>query len=640
MKTFKYIGTFALLLFLASCNDEFMERVPLDKISDGSYWKSPNDLKLYVNNFYGRNDLLALENGWGSIGPYGWDADGGSDTQIKYNYNTRMNGESTVPDDGNGWGDGDWATLRSINYFMDNYKAVEAATSFDLVKQYLGEALFFRSIFYFAKLRRYGDLPWIASVVGTDSDVLNAERLPRNLVADSIIADLDLAIDRCLSARAGGAWTGRVTKEAAMALQARIALYEGTWEKYHANDVFKAATNQSAKFLAKAASVAGALIEMEEKSGYPALDNVGVEFGYRDLFNQEDYSGSKEVLFWRKYSVGVITSIWDRYAANGAGRGVTRSMVDSYLKADGTPVSPGYDDGSLIKVAEGRDPRLSQTIQIPDGKHYRWERANPPVYFIAPAFDGWDNEESSPTGYQIYKGHNFRYADARPQGQGLQALIYFRYGETLLIYAEAKAESGSITQNDLDKSVNKLRGRAGMPPLSVGVAIDPNFEFANLSPIIQAIRRERKVELACEGFRVDDIMRWAAAGELIVGKIPVGAKSAQWENFKFSDYLPEALPDLSRSGEVTAENYAKLNDQDKAKYTLQSNGTYRQADGGIFNSRYKDLVTDAAGYIKPFTNVLNGGTQGFKFNVNRDYLYPIPTNQLTLNPKLKQNPGW
>jgi hypothetical protein len=354
--------------------------------------------------------------------------------------------------------------------------------------------------------------------------------------------------------------------------------------------------------------VSGDLIAMSESDDYPALDNVGVEFGYRDLFNQEDYAGSKEILFWRKYAVGAITTIWDRYAANGAGRGATKNLVDSYLYADGKPTPAGYDDASLLKVAENRDPRLAQTIQINDLKHFRWEKANPPVYFIAPAFDGWDNEEACPTGYQIYKGHNFRYADARPAGQGLQALIYFRFGETLLIYAEAKAELGTISQDDLDKSINKLRDRVGMAHLTVSVTNDPNFEFANLPPIIQEIRRERKVELACEGFRVDDIMRWAVADELIVNKIPIGAKKAQWDNFRFSDYLPEAEPDVSRQVK--------------------------------FMERLHDVHVDNNGYVKPFKNLLNGGAQGFKFNVNKDYLYPIPTNQLTLNPQLKQNPGW
>ena len=606
----KYINTVAvsaLIILTVSCNDGFMERYPMDKISDGYFWKSTNDLRLYINNLYSRADLLPRDDGWGSIGIYGWDASNGSDAQVFYQYNTRMNGEGTVPSSGGGWATGDWESLRNINYFMERYKSVEALSSFDAVKQYVGEALFFRSVFYFAKLRRFGDLPWSSTTVTVSSDALFAGRLPRNQVVDSIMYDLDRAVDY-LPARGSGAWTGRVTRETAMALQARIALYEGTWEKYHANGVFAAASNQSVKFLQKAADVAGALIGMSESVGWPALHNVGVKDGYRDLFNQTDYAGNREMIFWKKYEAGVNTNNWGRYSSNGAGRGGTKNMVDSYLKIDGTPVTPGYDDATLLKVAQNRDPRLEQTIQINDGNHFRWQSASPPRYFIAPAFDGWDSEESCPTGYQIYKGHNFRLADARGGDQGIEAMIYFRFGETLLIFAEAKAELGTLTQSDLDRSINKLRERVGMPPLNMSVATDPNFEFASLSPIIQAIRRERKVELAFEGFRVDDIMRWAAANELIVGKIPVGAKLAQWKNFNFSDYLPEATPDVERQT--------------------------------VFNERVNALTTDENGYIKIFKNTLNGGTEGFRFNVNRDYLYPIPTNELTLNPALKQNPGW
>ncbi|MCS4228003.1 RagB/SusD family nutrient uptake outer membrane protein [Sphingobacterium sp. BIGb0165] len=607
MKTIKYFGlVLALMSLNISCNDDFLERQPLDKISDANYWKTTNDLKLYVNSLYDRNDLLAREDGWGSIGPYGWDADNGSDTEVRYIYNTRMNAEKTIADDNDGWGTNDWAALRSINYFLDHYKTVEAVTSFDAVKQYVGEALFFRAGFYFTKLKNYGDLPWAETTVGLDSEVLKAARTPRNQIVENILADLDKAVDYLPSGKGG--WTGRLTKETAMALQSRIALYEGTWEKYHAGDNFRPATNKSQQFLEKAAAVSGQLIALSESTGYPALDNVGVENGYRDLFNQENYSTSKEVMFWRKYEAGAVNSIWDRYSANGAGRGATKNLVDSYLKADGTPVAAGYDDSSLLKIVENRDPRLGQTIQINDKKHYRWDKASPIIYFTAPAFDGWDSEESCPTGYQIYKGHNFRYADARAAGQGLQALIYFRYGEVLLNYAEAKAELGTINQSDLDKSINKLRGRVGMPGLTTGVAKDPNFEFSTLTAIIQAVRRERKVELACEGFRVDDIFRWAAAGELIVGKEPVGAKKAYWVGFKFADYLPEATPDLSRQAK--------------------------------FDERVASLETDAKGYIRIFKKTLNGGTQGFKFKVDRDYLMPIPTNQLTLNTNLKQNPGW
>lgn len=602
----KNINKIVMLIVLAvcamACNDDFLERRPLNSISDASFWKTTNDLRLYTNIFYARDELVPWKITWGTLGIYSEDAEKGSDTQIKTTYDRRFNGELTIQPDGDGW---TWNVLREINYFMDNYNRVEAP--FEEIKPYVGETLFFRSIFYFARLRRYGDVPWVSTTVQLDSDILYGERLPRNQVVDSIMADLDTAIEY-LPARAGGVWTGRVTKELAMALQARIALYEGTWEKYHANDDFKPAVNQSDKFLEKAAQVAGDLITMSEKSGYPALDNVGVENGYRDLFNLEDYSASKEVLFWRKFEVrDDFYNVIDRYTGTGADVGVTKSMIDSYLMEDGTPVKPGYDDATLVKVAEKRDPRLAQTICINDGSQPVWELASPAIYFLAPCLES-PALENCPTGYQTYKGHNYRYAGMRWPGEGLQAIMYFRYGETLLIYAEAKAELGTLTQNDLDRSINKLRERVNMPPMSMSVAVDPNFEFAELGALIQAVRRERKVELALEGHRHDDIMRWAAADELILGKTPQGSKLAQWVGFKFSDYVSEGHPQLERQ---------------KA-----------------WDSAIEFLVVDEEGYIKPFRNTLNGGNEGYKFNLGRDYLFPIPLNQLTLNPNLGQNPGW
>ena len=180
--------------------------------------------------------------------------------------------------------------------------------------------------------------------------------------------------------------------------------------------------------------------------------------------------------------------------------------------------------------------------------------------------------------------------------QGTTGCIYFRYAETLLIYAEAKAELGTITQEDIDKTINALRTRVGMPGLTISnITTDLNWEFTNLSPLLQEIRREREVELACEGFRRDDIFRWAAADELIVGHRPKGAKKQQWENY----------PDVT-------ENFLAV---------------------------VANLPVDNNGYIDPYA-VYASMAEGYKFQLDRDYLSPIPTNEITINPNLSQNPGW
>lgn len=573
-----------------SCNDDFLERTPITDMSDASFWQSANDLKLYVNNFYNRDDLLNPYTGYGTIGPYGDDADDGGDTQIAYNYHTGMNGENTLPASGGGWDISSWEALRDINYFMENYQKVDEA--WEEVQSYVGEALVFRSIFYFDKLKSFGDLPWVTTTLDNTSSVLYEGRLPRNQVVDSIMVDLDKAIEY-LPER--GNYAGRITKEAAMLLQARIALYEGTWEKYHAlkNTEFKVEGSTGEKFIQKAADVTDALMTLAESNGRTALVD-GTNGGYTNLFCQRDYSNNAEVILWRKYSrEDNLYTRWCGYP--GGGRGLTKSMIDSYLCIDGNPisVSPLYQgDETLKDVVANRDPRLNQTIFVDDGLHVQYEDLN--TFFRTPVFEG-AAENTCPTGYQLYKGWNTSYEESN-YAMGTIGTIYFRYAEALLINAEAKAELGIITQTDIDKTINALRRRVGMVELDMGnIVTDPNWEFKNISPLLNEIRRERKVELACEGFRVDDIFRWAAADEVIVGKRPKGAKKAQWANY------PEASP--------------------------------------AFFAAWENLKVDESGYIDPFQGYPSMNN-GYQFKLNRDYLSPIPTQELTLNPVLKQNPGW
>lgn len=600
MKTVIYKSVIAALtvILAVSCNDDFLERAPLDKLNDGHFWQTENDLRVYCNNFYNQETLLPSYTGY-TTPPYQREGMTGSDCYVGINYNLKMNGESTLPASGGGWTYSDWNVLRNINYFIAHYG--QAEVSQEIKDRYLGEALFFRSIFYYNMLRKFGNLPWISQpVMPGDEATLGAPRLPRNQVVDSIMVDLDRAV-AALPARGNGEWTGRITKEVAMALQARIALYEGTWEKHHArkNTSFMVPGQDGTKFLEKAATVAGNLIELSETVGYPALDNVGQEDGYRNLFIQKDYSNSKEVLLWRKYSVEDNESTyWLMYTVDGGGYGLSKSMVDSYLCIDGKPVSgnPNYlGDATLQDVVANRDPRLSQTIQVDDGKHFLWD-SSPAEYFTTPVFEG-ATEDRCATGYQLYKGHSADYAENQTQ-QSTTGAIYFRFAEVLLIYAEAKAELGTISQDDIDRTVNRLRERVGMTEGYLDMAditVDPDWEFTGISPVLQEIRRERKVELACEDFRVDDIFRWAAADELIKGKRPLGAKAAQWIDYPGST--------------------------------------------GDFQTAVAELPVNDEGYIDPYKNYPVMAS-GYNFNLDRDYLSPIPQDQLLLNPDLGQNPGW
>ncbi len=568
---------------LVSCKkDGFLDRTPLSQISEAEYWKTTSDLQLYCNNFY--NTIFPSYTGFGSTGIYGQDADQGSDNMIAMGYNTFLNGEATIPATGGGW---DWTTLRNINYFMANYNKV--AASWDNVKPFVGEALFFRAWYYYGMLKNFGNLPWIGKPLSVASGELYGPRLARNIIADSILQDLDRAIDYLPTKSKQQAM--RITKEAAMAFCSRVALYEGTWEKYHANDAFGVQGQDGTKYLQKAATVAETLIN----SNVHNLDNVGVANGYWRLFNQTDYSGSNEIMLWRRYDVAAgVAHNWHRYTYLGAGRGVTKGLVDAYLCTDGKPISGNalyQGDDSLTRVVANRDPRLSQTIYLP-GYVATTNQPNgaPDVLFKAPAFDA-ANENKCATGYQLYKGNNPDYYQQYASSVGTTGLIFIRYAEVLLNFAEAKAELGTLSQADADKSINKLRLRVGMPVLNISaITPDPQWQFSNLSPLINEVRRERRVELACEGFRRDDIFRWAAADKLILGWKPKGAKKAQWTTL-----FPAS----------------------------------------VLNS----YPVDANGYIELFQNI-PAMSAGYQFKTGRNYLSPIPTNELTLNGQLKQNPGW
>ncbi|NLR56796.1 RagB/SusD family nutrient uptake outer membrane protein [Chitinophaga polysaccharea] len=586
MRSFKILLACVIIGFtLFSCKKDFLERSPESVISDAQYWQSANDLKLYANGFY---TAFPSYTGFGTIGIYGDDADQGSDNMIYISYNTWMNGETIVPSTGGGWSS--WGTLRNINYLLANYGKVK--DSWTNMKPYVGEALFFRAYFYFGMMKRFGALPWVTKPLTSTSPELYSKRLARNVIADSILADLDSAISYLPSKTASSA--GRVYKEYVMAFQSRVALFEGTWEKYLAGTLFGVTGSNGGKYLQKAADAANKVMS----TGIFSLDNVGKNYGYWSLFNQTDYSGSKEVMFWRQYNATTGPAHnWHRYTNSGAGRGLTKSLVDDYLCIDGNPIalSPLYQgDDSLTTVVRGRDPRLAQTMYVNDGNHIVTNNQPggvPNLIFTLPTF-GSANENKPATGYQVYKGNNPDYFQQYAAEIGTTGLILFRYAEVLLNYAEAKAELGTLTQGDVDMSINKLRQRVGMPDMNIGaLPIDPNWIFPNLSPVINEVRRERRVELACEGFRHDDVLRWGAAGRLFAGWQPLGAKLNQWAT---------VVPASQLSG----------------------------------------YPTNAAGYIQLYKNS-PAMASGYKFNVNRDYLSPLPLSELQVpNSVMEQNPNW
>jgi hypothetical protein len=559
-------------IFAISCNDNFLQRPPLDEVTDLDYFKSPNDLKTYVNQFYTSSMFIRYNN-------YGNDFN--SDNEMDPTPDSRLQGTRTVSTSGSI----SFASVRSINYFFDHYQKVKEKHALEEYQQYLGEAYFFKAMIYFNLLRDYGAIQWLDTELGTSSPELYNPRDPRNLVADNIIKVLDSAALYLTEEKTTGA--GRVNKWMALLIQSRVALYEGSWEKYHDGTPFGVPDAQPEKYFQKAVDACQLIMA----SGlYDIYSTQRPEEDYKDLFSMRTYASNPEVMFWREYnnelSRGDISFTNDRNfrMEKPSGYTITKQLADAYLCTDGKPISqsPLFEGREKLEdEMKNRDPRFYQTIAtpgevwkiFPDGSKSYWNEVYDNLNTSA--------DYNAPSGYLILKGYNPQLEYHVQQYEETPSIIY-RYAEVLLNYAEAKAELGQITQTDIDISINKLRDRVNMPHLTISsISIDPNWNFPDLSPLINEIRRERRVELALEGFRWDDIARWAAADELIVGQRPKGFKASQ----------------------------LKVN-----IYPVDENG-----------------------FLDPFKNAI---PDGYGFVLGRDYLNSIPESEIVLNPNLKQNPGW
>lgn len=590
MKKIIYLIVFSFTV-LTSCDlDDYLNKTPLDSITDVDYWKSASDLQLYVNQFY---TMLPQFPSWG--GGYLWD-DSNSDNMASRFYDSRLAGTNTITTNNGSW---NYSRIRSINIMLSKYK--EMSVSESEIAPYVGEAYFFRAFAYFNLVRQYGDIPYVSNVLTPDSEELFAARTPRKEVIDYILDDLSQAIEK-LPPKAAST-RNRINKESALLYKSRVALYEGTWEKYHQETVFGVKGSNGQAYLEIAASAAKQLMDMNTielySTGNPEVD-------YASLFNRDDLSGIGEVLLSRDYNISLNTvHNLQRYTSSGAGTGLTKSLIDGYLCEDGKPISlsPLYrGDKSLEMVVENRDPRLRQMIYWKEGEPRRTQNGVlvPGYEFTRPYIDQ-GGEGGNTTGYMLKKGLDTESKGQPEQNASETSMPIFRYAEALLNYAEAKAELGTITQNDIDLTINKIRSRAGMPTLSLhSIASDPDWQFPELSPIINEVRRERRIELACEGYRGDDLLRWRAH-HLIVGKRPLG----YWFDKDFWTGVQDS-----------EDNYV---------------------DGGPLLIPGKDIFVNEEGYLDPYQKNL---PNGFGFKPDRDYLYPVPPAQISLNDELTQNPGW
>jgi len=594
----KYIiGVALATLGLSACKTDFLDRQPQTSIGTDNFFNNEQDLKLYITRLYN----------FPGTGIY--NADGGTDnspTTGVLEIKTMMVGLPSASNITTGW---NWDRLRSVNYFLDNFR--KASLGPEVLNHYEGLARFFRAQFYVEKVKRFSDVPFYDKTIGTnDNDLLLKPRDPRSLVVTKIMEDFAFAAQNVRETAESGAINRAIVK----AYQAKFALYEGTYRRYH-SELELAST--APQFLQLARDVSR---EIMTGGKYRLYSTGNPNQDYLNLFIQPNLSGNPEILLAVYNESGIRNSGWSETVFGNFEVSPARDLLQDYLMKDGSYYSSqaGYETFPFVKEFENRDPRLSQTYAYPGFNllNVRTYSQNGGLYVQQLA--------KNQSGYHQIKGFVNDPSTAAMQTVDVPIL---RYAEILLTFAESKAELGELTQSDLDQSINLIRNRVGMPAMLISPMIDPvqNEKFPGVSGAQRAaileIRRERRIELALEGYRFDDIMRWNA-GKLL---------EKPQEGIYFSglgkhDLTGDGVPDiilLSSSESIPVVKEKNTLGKDLIYYRA---GTFGQ-DVGVF------LKNGNSGTVQ--TTVQNG-----KFMEPKFYYRPVPQAQVQLNPNLKQIFGW
>lgn len=576
------------LMALAMQGCDYLDRDPLDFISKDNFFATAggDGLQQYCNNFYPK-----LIVGHGDPQSYNFgmlEADFQSDNIYTWEYNKISFGQHVAPTSAKNttW---DWSIIRACNDFMANYEKSPAAK--DLKERYAGEILFFKTMDYFNKVKTYGDVPWYDKVMNPGDEEMYKARDSRTIVMDKMLEDINKSISWL--PKKSKVDVTRVSKDAALALKARFCLFEGTWRKYHKIDGDK-------KFLEEAYNAACEL--MKPEFGYSLFQGNPSQV-YHELFIQGDYNTNPEIILSKAYdpTLGKGNNLSRQIGVGEVPIGVSQDCIDDYLCATtGKPITlckcPGHTNNmGLQEELKNRDPRLLQTICSPNDDEHTYYLKGKPANIANVVATGAGG--SSSTGYSIAKYYTAsEHLAAHHQGT-LDAPV-FRFAEILLIRAEAAAELGTITEEDLKLTINELRKRVGFNHyLTLSPEVDPKLveEYPNISgsnaSLIREIRRERRVELFGEGFRYDDLRRWACGKRLDASVV-------------------------KRIGMIPDPKLYKAEDIEKLK---------------------SELGTDDKGHLDIYGKRVE--TQAV-FDESKHYLFAIPINEIAINPKLTQNPNW
>jgi starch-binding outer membrane protein, SusD/RagB family len=583
--TFQYMVIVAGVVIMSVCGcNKLVDLKPINEISDADYWKTADQYKLAANEFY--TYMITFANVLYDPAP---GTPGGPHSDIRSDLTASRspfsNGTNTLSTTDANW-DNAFTRLRAINYLL----AKDSADIDNILRSerllYVAEAKFFRAYVYFDLLQQFGGVPIVTRPLTTTSPELQAKRNSREEVVDFVIKDLEEAIAILpLESAIAAANKGRISKGAAQAFLARVALYEGTWQKFRSGSA--ARYND---LLDKSIAASNAVITSTQYQLFapPALGDSAQKY----MFILEDEksnpanitkSANKEYILANRYSY-TLRQIRNNVTHTLIGGGISKKFADMYLCQDGLPItkSPLFQGYAMTRSEyQNRDNRMRYTMMV--DSNYYWDNENPGARtnWTGDAIDiasskGRHNAASG-TGYQNQKWASERRLNDNEEGYDWPVI---RLSEVYLIYAEAVYErNGSISDADLDRSLNLVRNRVNktMPKLSNALVTTNGLDMRT------EIRRERTIELYLEGFRVDDLKRWKTAET----EMPMNILGVKWTGTRW-----------------------------QTRWVVNGGAPY---------------AVDANGFLI---------FEGSRTWAQKNYLLPIPTQQRALNPSLDQNPGW
>lgn len=572
MKKIFLYGALALAaVSMASC-DDFLDdnRYPLDEQTNNpEFWSNSSNVDGQIYAFY--NNFTGYGDGGGSGLFYFKTL---SDDQAGNSFTTWTN--TTVPASSSNWSS-PYTEIRRANYIINNVRTSGLGATDK--KHYEGVARLNRALQYYQLVRMYGDVQWINQVVDpSDAAVVYAARDDRDVVMDSVLADLDFA---CANITGGSKIT--FSKDMAQAAKSEICLYEGTYCKYRTE-----AENGKAPDAARANKYLQEAVKASEAvmgGGYSLCDD------YQSLYNSTSLTGNSEIIFCKPYSNNILMHSLIAYTCSSTQiSGMTKDAFDAYLFKDGKPLALTSENKSDVgevdadgnyniqKLLDVRDARLAKTIDhIVYYENMSWARS-----------DGMQMTSSTGYGCKKYDNTSLPVGDRTSTGKNYTSAPLYWLAVIYLNYAEAKAELGTLSQDDVNNTIGKLYTRAELPVLQIGAIEHDPANNMGVSDLLWEIRRCRRCELMFDNWtRYWDLVRW----------------------HKLDLLDSQKHPNILLGANMTA--CPPLTDSEGNPYTIPNVGGY-----------------------------IDGSKGGVRVYEARQYLYPIPSGQITLNENLKQNPLW